>query len=371
MDNRFGLTPTNSLASASFDVLKIDGVEDPLINVDTLSNFDLEESYFSQAISFISECNTEYTKIKQKLYTAIAESTTETAVLEGYSEYFVKAKAIIDKFLKFMKIMMDKHISATVNIIQSDKSLLSHKKDFDKFKGTFEINGFNYTFSETVPNANAAYEYMNSLFDKLNANARNELTMGAVENALRSISLEDDFAKFRGLVIGKHYPIRGVDFSSELFKVYRNGKSDTETIIATESYVKMVRDRYFDIGATKETAKRSYIQIRDAYAKLEKELEHIIDANGNLNIRAFLGVLPENKNIKSVVNTAITGISMSAEFMSKLDVYIKAKIAQIEGYSNIHILAYAAKLDALKECTIQDRNTLYQALLTMTTNGGK
>jgi hypothetical protein len=41
------------------------------------------------------------------------------------------------------------------------------------------------------------------------------------------------------------------------------------------------------------------------------------------------------------------------------------KVMQIEGYSNIHTLAYSAKLDALKECTIQDRNTLYQALLTM------
>lgn len=371
MDNRFGFTPTNSLASANFDVLKIDGIEDPLINVNSLSNFDFEESYFSKSISFISECNTEYIKIKQKLYTTLAESTTETAVLEGYSEYFVKTKAIIDKFLKFMKNLLDKYISATVNLIRSDKNLITHKKDFDNFKGTFEINGYNYTFSETIPNANAAYEYMNSLFDKLNANAKNQLTMGCIEDAIKSINLENDFAKFRGLVIGTKYPIRGIDFSSELFKVYRNGKSDTETIIATESYIKMARDRYFDTDAIKKNAKQSYDQIKNAYTKLEKELEHIIDANGNMNVRAFLGVMPENKNIRNIANTDITGISMSAEFMSKLDVYIKAKIAQIEGYSNIHILAYAAKLDALKECLIQDRNTLYQAMLITISNGGK
>ena len=50
-----GFTPTNSLASASFDVLNISGVEDPLINVDRLSSTDYEESYFASAIAYIND----------------------------------------------------------------------------------------------------------------------------------------------------------------------------------------------------------------------------------------------------------------------------------------------------------------------------
>ena len=48
--------------------------------------------------------------------------------------------------------------------------------------------------------------------------------------------------------------------------------------------------------------------------------------------------------------------------MVKLDSYVKIKIDQIQEYSNIHTLAFAAKLDAMKECAKQDRNTLYTAL---------
>ena len=37
-----GFVPTNTLGSMSFDILKLDGIDDPMINVNTLATLDLD-----------------------------------------------------------------------------------------------------------------------------------------------------------------------------------------------------------------------------------------------------------------------------------------------------------------------------------------
>ena len=61
--------PTNTLANTSFDVLTMDGIDDPLINVNKLGTLDLEESYFATAVAFVNETNREIVETKQNLYT--------------------------------------------------------------------------------------------------------------------------------------------------------------------------------------------------------------------------------------------------------------------------------------------------------------
>ena len=367
----YTLIPTNTIASANFDVFKVDGIEDPLINLDKLSDVDLEESFFAQSVRFMCEFNTEHMKFKERLYRSILEADTQQALFEGYSDYFVQVRTIINKFLKFMQKMLDRYISIITNLIRSDTNLLMHKNDFDKFNGTFEITGYNYTFSENIPNPNAAYNYLNSMFDKLYADSANQLTITSIEDATRDVSLDEDFAKFRGAVLGRSGEIiRASEWSDVLFVTYRDGKKDTEQIVITKEDIKKIRDRYFDINKQKQSLNASYKSIKAAYEKISKELAHMTDRNGDLNVNAFLNILPEEKNIRSIPNKELVGLTMSGEFMSKLDNYIKAKITQIESYTNMHTFAYAAKLDALKERFIQDRNTLYTALFEITVNGG-
>ena len=49
------LTPTNSMIGSPFDILKLDGVEDPSIDINKLATIDLEESYFESCVGFINE----------------------------------------------------------------------------------------------------------------------------------------------------------------------------------------------------------------------------------------------------------------------------------------------------------------------------
>ena len=57
MNNLFDFTPTNTFSSVSFDVLKMDGVEDPLIDVNRLATMDINECYFETTVKFIIESN--------------------------------------------------------------------------------------------------------------------------------------------------------------------------------------------------------------------------------------------------------------------------------------------------------------------------
>ena len=53
---------------------------------------------------------------------------------------------------------------------------------------------------------------------------------------------------------------------------------------------------------------------------------------------------------------------MSADLMQQIDIFVKQQVDRIQEYSNIHTLAFAAKLDAMKESAKQDKNTLYTAI---------
>ena len=101
----------NTVALANFDILKMDGIQDPLININSLTDIDIEETYFQTAIVFINEQNTIYTNTKKKLYKSIYEASSYRIILESFSDFYISVKAIIDKFLKFMKDMFSKFLA--------------------------------------------------------------------------------------------------------------------------------------------------------------------------------------------------------------------------------------------------------------------
>lgn len=366
MEDLYGFTPSNTLASANFDVLKVSGIEDPLINVNKLATLDFEESYFSRAIAFINESRNEYTNAKSILYGAISEATSERVVLESFSDFFVKVKEIIDKFLKFIKSLFSRFLTTLNKIIGSEKYLEKHKKDFDNFKEAdeFDFEGYEYTFNQNIPLPQAALQFNNSLFDKLWADKNGALTTNGVKEAIAAMDLEEDYAKFRADVIGKSgEKIYVTDYAIELFKLYRNNYDTTSKIDVDRSYIRAAKDRFFSYNSTKKYVNNQYKQIEDSYKKVESQVQDIVRRNGDLNAKAFLNRLPSDNGITAIDgNNELDGLTMSGELMTQLDIYVKAKVDQIQEYSNIHTLAFAAKLDAMKECYKQDKNTLYTAL---------
>ena len=365
MDNINNLfEPTNTLASANFDILKIDAVEDPLINVNKLATLDFEESYTAKAVKFINESRKEITDLKISFYKKLNESTSERIVLESFSDFFVGVKQIIDKFIKFLRKLADKFITAIMKMVKSDEFIKKHKDDIKNLASEvlFDFYGYTYTFNPNIPLASAALGYNNSLFDELYSNEKRELTGQSVRDSIIAMDLEKDYNLFRGRVIGLDgEEVYISEFGERLFEVFRDGDSSTYSITADYSYIIRCLDRFLNYDQMKKEVERNRNDIEKAYNRVQKEVSDITKNNNNLDKQAFLSRLPQD-NMITDVETSGGGTMMAAELMSQIDVYVKAKIEQIQEYSNIHLLAFGAKLDAMKECMIQDRSVLYTTL---------
>ena len=356
--------PTNTLASANFDILKIDAVEDPLISVNKLATMDFEESYMAQAIEFLNECRNEITDKKINFYKSLNEATNERLVLESFSDFFSGVKQIIDKFVKFLKKLVDKFTVSLMKFIKSDNYIKKNKDYFSKLQNDieFEFKGYEYIFSPTVPLASAVLGFNNSLFDDLYGNEKRQLTVQSVKDSIIAMDLEKDYDAFRAKVIGKDGDSISIsEFSEELYKVYRNDNTDTTNITVNSSYIRKCLNRFLEYSKMQKEITHQRDEIIKAYERVQKQVEDITKRNVDLDKQAFLSRLPVNTAIMDIETTA-GGTMMAAELMTQIDVYVRAKIDQIQEYSNIHLLAFGAKLDAMKECLNQDRNVLYTAL---------
>ena len=360
--------PINTLASANFDILKMDAVEDPLINVNKLATMDFEECYTAKVVDFINECRSEITDKKIIFYKSLNEATSERFILESFSDFFSGVRDIISKFIKFLRKLVDKFIVTIMKLVKSDNYLKKHKDVFNRIEPDmqFEFKGFNYTFDPMIPAPHAALDFNNSLFDDLYSNEKRELTTQSVKDSIVAMDLEEDYNKFRGKVIGKDGESLYIsEFSQALYKVYRSEDSDTTNITADSSYIRKCLDRYLNYDKMQKEVTHQRDEIIKAYERVQKQVEEITKRNTDLDKEAFLSRLPSDHTIDPNNMTTVTtgsGIKMAAELMIQIDVYVRAKIDQIQEYSNIHLLAFGAKLDAMKECLNQDRNVLYTAL---------
>lgn len=357
-------SPTNTVALPNFDVLKFDAVEDPLIDVTKLTTVDFEESYFATTVNFIMENRNEYTKAKITLYKSISEATSERVVLESFSDFFVKVKEIIDKFLKFLKSLFTRFLTSLNKLIESESYLKKHKKDFSDFKDAdkFDITGYKFTFTDNIPSPNAILDFNHDMFEDL-LGTENKISVSGVQstNVTLAADLENKCNEFRKRIINSNNDISVSDFPNELFKVYRNGDSDTDTIEVDRSYVKNAVDRFFSYSTTKKSIDSQYKQVNDAYNKVEAQVKDIVKRNGDLNKNAFSANIQKATDINSVTIDG-DGMVMSSDLMVQLDIYVKTKVDEIQKCSDIHALAFSAKLDALKDCYRQDKATLYTAL---------
>lgn len=375
MSDLYGFTPSNTMGSVTFDVLNYDGIEDPLIDTNRLATLDLEECYFKSAVDFITESNKEFTDSKITLYNKILETTSTTVIHESFSDFFVKVKEIINKFLKFIKSLFQRFLTQLARIIGSDKYLEKHKKDFDKFKDgdKFKIDGYKYTFSDNIPVPDALVQYNFDLFDHLldfedDTPTNNMITVENISKARTDLSdrLTDYYNDFRGRVLAKEdQKIYEVDYSDALFKVFRDDSTTTEIIDIDRSTIRLVIDRYFKFNKMQEYTNKQYKAIESAYKKVEEQIKDLVKRNGDLSYKVFVDRLPDGSDarISYTANTDNdTGVAMASDVLTQLDMYVKVKTEQIQECSNIHTLAFAAKLDALKECAKQDKETLYKAL---------
>ena len=184
------------------------------------------------------------------------------------------------------------------------------------------------------------------------------------------LNLDDKYCEYRAEVLGKQKTdkIYQNDYSDELFKIFRDGEMTTDTIEVDYAYLRMVVDRFFDYKKIKNNVDKQYKKVEKDYKELEKQIKEITSGKdltyGNIMDRlpdGYNNLYYDNNGARTLIDKT-TNVAVNKDIISSLDSYVKTKVEEVQECSNIHALAFSAKLDALKECNRQDRNTLYLAL---------
>ena len=381
MSDLLGFEPTNTFNSVSFDVLKMDGVEDPLIDVNRLATMDINECYFETTVKFIIESNKQFAESKIKLYHSISEATSYGVIHESFSDFFDKVKEIIKKFLDFLKSLFQRFLTNLAKFVDSESYLKKHKKDFQNFRPAdkFEIDGYKYTFNDNIPDPDAILTFSQDFLgnfgesdpDGGGSNIPGYLfAKNVIDKMKTDLNLDDKYCEYRAEVLGKQKTdkIYQNDYSDELFKIFRDGEMTTDTIEVDYAYLRMAVDRFFDYKKIKNNVDKQYKKVEKDYKELEKQIKEITSGKdltyGNIMDRlpdGYNNLYYDNNGARTLINKT-TDAAVNKDIISSLDSYVKTKVEEVQECSNIHALAFSAKLDALKECNRQDRNTLYLAL---------
>lgn len=347
-------------------VSSVNGVKEATI-FDIVAPNKVEPSYLFEATQFILEMNEEFANAKKGLYINITESKGDREIVhESFSDFVGKIKNIIHKFLNFIKKLFTKFVTKLNGIVKSEKYLEKHKAEFSKFTSDdeFDFKGFNFTIDEVPISSKIFKDFeqdVQNLRNTLDSIADNDKTsiMKAADDAYENLmgNMENYFWKFRAEVIGKTGDIEESDYADELFRAFRNDNSVPEAITADSAYIQKALSRVISFENTTKSVERDKKNLEKEYSALEKSVEKFSKMKFD----------DSTKNYKATLNygndsTSPTTREISQEAKTKIDMFISKKAEQIQKCANIHTMAFAAKLDALKEEYRQNRAVLYKAL---------
>lgn len=326
--------------------------------IDAMSEYS-NVSYFSLALRFLEESNKSYNLASKVLYKSIIESDGNLEYInESFETFFDNVKKIIDKFLKFVKSLFDRFLTALNRFVKNEKYLLKHLSELDKFKPEheFKYSGYEYTINGQIPAINALETFSNGfLFDGETVNPADENVADTIKQHRANLeaSLRDDYYdKFRARVLNKTGIIYASTFQNDLVREYRNGDITPEERTINKHDIEIISARFKNYKETERMTKRDRDRVKNEYETIKRMVETVYRRDLSTTDHGKI-TLPDSEE---------TSVTLSPAAMHEFDLFVKAKTNQVQEMSEIHLLAFSAKLDAIAECFKQDKAVLYKAL---------
>lgn len=327
-------------------------------------------SFFIETLQFLSEMNADFYEAKRDFYISLSESADISVVHESFGDFFGKVKEIIDKFLAFLKSLLDRFVTLMNQLIGRDKHIINHKKELDNFSKIheFSITGFKYSIEDDIPVITAKAAFDSDFIFEFNGDS--VVFSGPKDNIPKKLvahtkQMSDQlisgewYDKFRGTVLGEeNKPITKDDFADRLFAEFRSNDPIAEEITIDHSEVKAALRRFETAKSDIEKAKKTKARIESDYNAIKHKVEKMVvtNRNGSSTITKF------DRELNVDYQTA------NKDDIVAMDNFVKAKVNQIQEMSNIHALAFAAKLDAMRDSYKQDKAVLFKALSRVQSN---
>lgn len=343
--------------------------------------------FFEQMNLALIDMKRELAESKMTMYKSVLESEDIVAVNESFSGFMDTVKKIIKKFIDMIKKIFSQFVTLLHKIVKSDKYILKHKKALKAYGGDSEnlVKMKIYRFTKIDKDSDIPAIDMESLtswygrddtvFDPFGFNVDDGSSTTGFYNKVKArydyFSAKNDTASYDGYrahVIGKPGSISISDYGSELFEIFRNGESSPSEEEIGADYVNEALYRFENYSKTIHDVERKKKEIEHKYEEVEDGMKNWADAatgntQGKTAVDLFFG---RDKDPGKITTLKGEYNALNGEDKSKSDALVKtfaqALITRIETYSTIHGQAFAAKLDAIKDCMTQDKKVLYAVL---------
>lgn len=307
-----------------------------------------DQSFLADAITMCQENKILFKQLSLKV---MKEDTMINEIFDGNSVLAI-IRAIIDIFIDNVKELVERFCHVVGIFVSSEHHIEKYAPQILKFDGVLKIDDFRHykytNLEEDIPpmciNSEILGDY-GDVVDKLSKigreTDRKDLMKKLADFSIKSKSefRDKDVFLFRGKIIGKKQGISKELYSEELHKVFRDGKTaphlgDLHQEDIHESYRRWKNEK--------------------AFTKDIKRQRATLEANAN----------EVKKKIRNIDLSSITSGNFTEDYELEniLNGILRNECDKIQEICNITILAFGAKLEALKEAIIQDKKILYYTI---------
>ena len=359
--------------------------------LEDLTECTYKKSFMSMSYDYISESTAFYYDLNKKFYKTVLESYGDFYIInEAFEGFIDKVKEIIKKFLEFIKRVFNEFIARLNGLFRSETYLKKHLKDLSKFNSDheFEYSGYEFTHIRDDKPSVTTYDLVMDKAGNLADANKVEFTadssglgdkIKSAYDQLKDDLNEDYYDKVRGNLIEASGGVSASDFPDELFAYFRDDSSETSQFTVDSSKVLEARTRFENYQDLRKGIEKTKKRIEREYEDTRKALEKVIHTSGSnidlatsnriaattLGIYDAYGDTDHPRDLDTEEKRAdikVKGKTSAAEVRSTIDLFIKAKVSQVQMLSSIHSQVFSAKLEAAKDEFNQNRTILYRAL---------
>lgn len=371
-------------------------------------------NYMAEAYRFLEDYNRCFYNANKTFYKTILESHDSPEIInEAFSDFFDKAREIIEKFLNWLKGIVDQFITRLHQMVKSESYLKKNKKLFSEFSSedAFEYKGFKFTYlyeNSDIPKSvpqdisaeiGSAFQAVGSEGNPSNKDKFDYENLKAKYEAWQD-DKEEEFDKFRAWVLGENDDTITSDiFDEECFAKFRDDSQEKSEHTMESSDITDALRRFENYEDLKKSINKTKQNIENDYKALEKYLDKsykfskhgftikshsgggrssdyvqgVSDAihSGNTNMDKEAKDDSAYNSFDQVKQSDGSSAYSESDVKNAIENYMRAMTARVQTMSNIHTTAFSAKLAAAKDCFEQDKDILYKALAKIQARKGK
>lgn len=334
-------------------------VNETCTSMDIVTPEEKDISLFSESIDFLIQEDRLLTLEKSKLYKGISEANDDiTLIDESFSDYIKTIRGYISKVIAFFKKLFAKFWAKINSFILRDKYISKHKSELSKFKPEmeFEIQGYEFKFSESVPNPYAIND-IKDIITEIGKTPTNADDLGKeYDYIVKSYNkLKDDkkyMDKIRKDILGTKYNISEEKYQSELFDIFVEGVKEKKSIKVNKAKVDEALAFFEDSKKLQEQTQKQCDDISKAYDEISNSLA---------NIQKMKDAILTDIKVSDFLDPETKKTVKADKYIEAVDLFINLLAIRIDAISKAHIMAYSAKLEAIKDCFVQNKSILYGA----------